>query len=387
MSSSGSAYSRSGSSSESGEHWPDQGDDGTETFDMFRLDPVFHPSAEYLERLKKRFDKSPGTEHYQSILQDQLDKIRKYRKWARYWMQPCSMSYHFEGDELFTGFTVPDGMLPPIMPPWYKPLRKDMDEWLSQQHHVTYTPKVMGIFPRTVNKFVWRYGFYGELQEKLHCIDLPPSTKGNPLLVRISEPTAETVGGMYRSLLLQGFVVLIGHDTVIAPKKDAPIFCDFSSRYQARDWQLLCFDITFMGQVFPPKRLSRLSKFPRFYGCTFNDNLILARETILVDCRGGEVTIWPCAICRFLNCKFEKVTVGMGMLLAKGCEFGTLHLIESSTKGTKPYYYLEDCTVGEVENAKEPLDIEWVGPRECLEQAFEDIIECAFKPVDFEPDD
>lgn len=354
---------------------------------MFRQDPIFHPSAEYLERMKKRFQESPDTEFYVSILQMKLEAIRKYRKWAKYWLKPCSMSYHFEGDDLFSGFDVPPGMLPPIMPPWYKPMRKDMDEWLSQLHHVTYKPKVMGIFPRTVNKFVWRYGFYGELQEKLHCIDLPPSTKGNPLLVRISEPTAETVGGMYRSLLLQGLVVLKGHDTVIAPKKDAPIFCDFSSRYQARDWQLLCFDITFMGKVFPPQRLTRPSVFPRFYGCTFNDTLTLDAETILIDCRGGEVVILPGKICRFLNCKFDKVTVGMGMLLAKGCEFGTLRLIESIIKDTKPFYYLEDCTVRETENGKELLDVEWTGPRECLKQAFEDIIECVFKPAFFDPDD
>lgn len=403
MSSSSSSDKVSGSSSESG----DEESGEPETFDMWEQDPVRYPSTKYLLKVEEKLNWHTRNDGYRpcspylQIYRNWVEKIVRYREMAKTGCQPCSTSHHFVGDELFSGFIEKGSKNSdsPIFNPWEKPTREEMDEWMSRQKHVEYRPKVMGLFSKTVNKFVQEYGFF-EFNKPLNVLDLLPSTKENPWPTRIVDP-AERYMTFKRVI---DAIVLVGHDTVLAPKKDASIFLDLQN-CRGHAFQLLCFDITFMGPVFPLYWKDRMASsgeqeqyyYPRFYGCTFTDTLVLSKETILVDCHGKKVIISPGNTCRFLNCKFDEVVVSVGRILAKGCEFGTLELVKGAK--AKSLYYLEECTIGETKKtALEAPKFGWNGPPIAqftwedhdplvlLRKAFDNIQEYSFKPANFDPD-
>ena len=403
MSSSSSSKKTSSSSSESGEE--ESGE--PETFDMWEQDPIHHPSTKYLLKLEDKLkwhtrnDRSYPCSPYLIIYRNWVEKIDRYREMAKTGCQKCSTSHHFVGNELFSGFIerTHKGTDSPIFSPWDKPTREDMEEWMSRQARKEYRPKAMGLFSKTVNKFIQQNGFLG-FTKPLYVLDLLPSTKENPWPARIADPQ----DGYYNPKRTISAIVLVGHDTVLAPKKDASIFLDLQN-CRGCAFQLLCFDITFMGTVFPLYWKDRLTTaeenttyyYPRFYGCTFTDTLALNKQTILVDCHGKKLIISPGNTCRLLNCKFDEVVVNVGRILAKGCEFGTLELVKGPK--AKALYYLEECTIGETKkSAMEAPKFGWQGPPisqftwdkedpvALLRQAFDSIQEYSFKPAEFEPD-
>ena len=354
-----------------------------ESFDMYEDDPMHSPSNDYLEKLRARFrkvcDEKKDWQKRQEcwrIFENTLCDIRKWRE-ADGWYGPPSDSYHFEGDELFSGFAFHDEH-PTTLMPWDLPTRKEIEERFSTLKHLKFVHKT-GIFAQTINKFVQKHcpNKHLEKEKEPVVIDLPPSTKENPIRTRIQQGVSsdDRWWPLY----------LVGHDTVLqckseSPRFPTPMFFPYDEMIMAH--QIICLDITFVGSVFS---FHRFCCYVRLYNCTFTQLLHLVPNAMLIDCRGTELVIPPsCEDCRMLNCKFDSVRVIGGRLLAKGCEFGKLDIV----KFPRPsLYFLDDCKVGErlstasSETAYDP----WPDYANNIREAFRNIQKLAFKPLRFKP--
>lgn len=369
---------------------------------MWKDDPLNHPGKEYLSDLEDRLkahcasDKvdyttsSECTSCYARLLPD----IDLWREAAETLRKPSSDSYHFVGNELYTGFIVHNEPLW-CFRPWDDTSREEIEAALTKLKPVRYSPKVLGIFPQTLNKWVNNHlsGGYRPL------ILLPPSTKEKPIRVRIVEQSPRLRGMIPDNLWA---VYLKGNDTVVASKGNAPIFANFDRKGRH---QVIAFDITFVGPVFNPRNVGP-KEFqaegysdhwvaPRFYNCTFTDPLVVNQDTTLVDCRGKKVVIGAGHTCRFSNCQFDEVYALCGRICAKGSQFGTIELVKDKAECL---YYLEDCTVGEMKHSvseekvmarrnRRELRFEWPDPVEELKSIFEEIQKDAFEKAKFNPDE
>lgn len=369
---------------------------------MWVDDPVNHPTMEYLSDLEDRLrahcasgkvdhtTSSECTSCYNRLLPD----ITLWREAAETLKKPSSDSYHFVGDELYTGFVV-HGEPRYCYPPWIKTTREELEAALTEYKPVPYAPKVMGIFPKTLNK--WINGHCGSCFQRL--ILLPPSTKEKPIRARIVEQSPRLKGMIPDN---NWCVFLKGKDTVVASKGSAPIFANFDRNGRH---QLIAFDITFVGPVFDPKNVGRREferegwstnwVAPRFYNCTFTDPLVVNQDTTLVDCRGKKVAIGMGHSCRFSNCQFDEVYVLCGRVCAKGSQFGTIELVKDKAECL---YYLEDCTVGEMKHSvsedkvmgmrgRTEVRFQWPDPEEELKSIFEEIQKNALERAQFNPDE
>lgn len=303
------------------------------------------PSNDYLEKLKARFrkvcDEKKDWQKRQKCWNDFEASLATVRMWrqAEGWYGPPSDSYHFEGDELFSGFAFHNKQDDLLMP-WDFPTRKEIEQHLSTLKHVSYVHKT-GLFGQTINKFVQKtcQGCVGSEKEPV-IIDLPPSTRQKPILTRIAQRLDHNADKHWP-------LYLVGHGTVLAAKPSiikglfSPMF--FASQ-DSGIHQVICFDITFVGDPLSPTN-DKNSPYSRFYNCTFDSYLSSRGETMFIDCQGKGMLIWGASEVRMLNCKFESVTVAGGRLLAKGCEFGELHLADDCERAS--LYFLDDCQVGE----------------------------------------
>ena len=263
--------------------------------------------------------------------------------------------------------------------PWDLPTRKEIEERFSTLKHLKFVHKT-GIFAQTINKFVQKHcpNKHLEKEKEPVVIDLPPSTKENPIRTRIQQGVSsdDRWWPLY----------LVGHDTVLqckseSPRFPTPMFFPYDEMIMAH--QIICLDITLDGPLFSS---DGNTLYPRFYNCKFTQLVELFPNTMLIDCRGTELVIPPsCEDCRMLNCKFESVTVAGGRLLAKGCEFGELHLADDCQRAS--LYFLDDCKVGE--KCSGPLKIvvsrSWPDPEADIREVFQEMEEKAFQPLGFRP--
>ena len=374
----------SGSSDDSGSGAQEHNSQQEESFDMYEDDPMHSPSNDYLEKLKARFRK---------VCEEKKDWQKRQECWnafetslggillsrqAEGWYGPPSDSYRFEGDELFSGFAFHNKQDDLLMP-WDFPTRKEIEQHFSKLKHVSYVHKT-GLFGQTINKFVQKtcQGCVGSKKEPV-IIDLPPSTRQKPILTRIVERQDDNAD-------MHWPLYLMGHDTVLAAKPTeikgvlSPLFFGQDSGIH----QVICFDITFVGSPLPPKN-DEVCPYSRFYNCTFDSYIGSRGETMFIDCQGKGMLIWGAWEIRMLNCKFESVTVAGGRLLAKGCEFGELHLADDCQRAS--LYFLDDCKVGE--KCSGPLKIvvsrSWPDPEADIREAFQEMEEKAFQPLGFRP--
>lgn len=367
----------SASSDDSGSGAQEHNSQQEESFDMYEDDPMHSPSNDYLEKLKARFrkvcdDKKDWQKRQEcwKIFEKNLCEIYQCRK-TDGWYGPPSDSYHFEGDELFSGFAFHERCQSTLMPCDF-PTRKEIEEQFSTLKHLSFVHKT-GLFAQTINKFAQKHCPNKHLAKDwvYVVIDLPPSTKENPIRTRIDPQEPSSYDRWWP-------LYLVGHDTVLQSKGDTPMFfSDTSQRHQ-----VICLDITLDGPLFSS---DGNTLYPRFYNCTFTQLVELFPNTMLIDCRGTELVIHnSCEECRMLNCKFDSVRVIGGRLLAKGCEFGKLDIVEYPKTSL---YFLEDCKVGEMLStaARAWMYNPWPDHGDTIRKAFQHIQDSAFNPLHFEP--
>ena len=354
-----------------------------EFFAMYNNDPMHEPSNDYLEKLKGRFEevcqeKNNWQKRQQclDVFNEQLQVILKWRR-TEHWFGPPSDSWHFEGDAFFSDFLFHDLYPKHLYKPWEFPTRQEIEEHLSSLKHISFVHKT-GLFAQTLNKFLLKHCRKERDKERDPVIvDLPPSTKENPIRLRLWEGYQKKPWYNYE---YDWPIYLVGHDTVIANKGLSGIFKGFGDHDPAH--QLICFDITFMGNVIEPA-----GTYPcaRFYNCTFTEAIGLNQNAMLIDCEGTEVFIHMTHTVRMLNCQFNVVNIRSGRLLAKGCKFGTMDVMKTATSSL---YFLEDCTVGEKTSSGDQCASGrslWPQPERFVQAAFEKMEKDAFRPIRFNP--
>ena len=300
-------------------------DSAAEHFGMFEKDPVHKPSNEYLSRLQERVSDAccrtmADLDACEREFMDWHGKLLIWRE-AAPWFGPSSSSYRFV-DDFFDGFEFPDKTeLDKYYGAWESPTRREMEFEMSKLKRASFTFKG-GLFGQTLNKFIWETCRGWNSRNIPICIDLPPSTKENPIPARIANDIKKGFQEFWP-------MYLVGHDTVLKAKKDAPIFYQsvvHDDQINAMH-QVVCFDITFIGPVFAESS-DKCNGFhePRFYGCSFANQLNLHWHTILINCRGGKVVIDSKNL-RLVDCQFDEVLlIDTSRLLAQNSVIGKLTL-------------------------------------------------------------
>ena len=362
-----------------------------ERFEMYEEDPMHHPSDDYLEKLSVRFrqvcdettDLKKRQECWESF-EESLALIRRWRK-EEGWYGPSSTSYHFKGDELFSGFVHHDGRTHErILMPWEFPTRKEIDEYLANLKRVNFVHK-KGPFAQTLAKFVLKncQGKIGKPKDPV-VIDLPPSTEENPIFTEIREKSDLVVKYDHYWPLY-----LVGHGTVLKSMEDedhpSSMIRELDKPVQRH--QLMFFDLTLIGRPLPWGIRFYPFEGVRFYNCTIS-HVYIECDAMFIDCQGETVVIHADRkVVRMLNCKFDRVDLGLACFLAKGCEFGSLDAQTGPVRNS--VYFLEDCKVGEMFRTRWPwattLDKPWPEPEKYIRRTFEEMQQKAFEPLHFQP--
>ena len=264
----------------------------------------------------------------------------------------------------------------PIFYPWESPTRKD--------GVVHVNTEAYQLSPRL---FLEKYQQVraAACTAKASFINFAPSTMTRPIGTRIH---------MQRRWNHFLAIYLMGHHTVLAPKGTAPMFSGDDPDHTN---QMICFDITFAGDVGHLGSWGDRGwfgcQYPLFYDCAFTERVSCGDNALFINCHGKLAIIGPKATGRFFNCQFDAVAVVGGRLLAKNCEFGTIKLVAGGP--TEPIYFLDDCTVREMKSASKDNDGSWIlyrfncgnwpDPREVCHQEFAKMSQ-AFQEVGFHPD-
>ena len=207
----------------------------------------------------------------------------------------------------------------------------NLEEMQKNRKAHVYSPTKLGIFRRSLNKFVQAHGTH------VNRIVLPPSTEEKPIYGRIELHRIHETLKKYKELYLEG------HDTVLSGKGRFPIFTTglATMRVYERvpcDAFMYVSGVRFLSPPFTDQRDLRsqwdyrsMAYGPaQFINCTFDAPLTIQQDVWLFDCKGKELRILDDLAARCIRCDFEKVVVMGGYIIAKECHFGKLLLGEGT---------------------------------------------------------
>ena len=258
-------------------------------------------------------------------------------------------------------------------PPYFS---KDKDlegiEWLDKLRNILksakYTRKALGVFPRSLNKFV-----LAKSKQNRRVI-LPCATEQDPIYGTIKLREIQRSCGAE-------VVFLEGSDPFLKSKPGRmSVLLNVLGRIDHRNassYFMFISRVKFMDPVFPLERFWRSSELMwgglfgpvYFVSCTFEKTVMLHSDTWLFDCKGPELNLldYVCAHC--VRCDFGMVRVLRGYIVAQECHFGTLQLGEDSATSEEPlktylyrgrfsHFCLDRCVVDKSERIEDRPNIE-----------------------------
>lgn len=263
-------------------------------------------------------------------------------------------------------------------PPWFKDHKlqgyPEIDEMRQARQPALFTRKTLGVFPRSLKRFV-----LSETRAQ-HRIVFPPSSEDDPIVGSIKLRAL-------RKSTKEIKLFLDGTDTVMKAKKKRDSIFENGLGNGLCEGRKMCHvfmyvsRIRFLDPVFPVFRRWRASRWATgdyfgpvyFMACKFDKPLMLHSDAWLFDCKGIELTLFEGTCAHCVRCDFDRVQVLGGCIIAQESHFGTLQLGERQARPTDPFkekfykgdwshFTLDRCVVdkGEViQDSRMPAEIEF----------------------------